>query len=786
MRSFGAISDAVDAMFARDDESERRDLLEGCRFEAEAFVWDGDPVGDIFVGPSFNATKSRERRWLDHALRVVIARAPERFTEAVELRNAVTSLCLRTAASEASAQTDFAPLAAFPNLSRLLLRRVNETLNLDAVARMPSLTRLRFEDGGLDDITPLSGSPKLESLDLDRLANLASLSALTSLPSLRHLRVAGVTGLASLASFGAAHHITSLTVEVTDGAPGVTDLRELASLKSLRALSLVGFTALADVSSLASLTALEELSLSGAAALVDVSPLAKVTSLRAVDLSGCAAVTDVSSLASLTALRALLLKASGVGVKAIPSALREVATARKDATMRELLADAAAREALAARPVELDPRNHPAWSKLAPLLFAKEADNVDLGVELVAGFNDATLFDAILYDVRWVSPAPRPARPWNLPPPLAALVPDATTVLPRSPAVLRDRALVGLVALAPDGATRARALREEAVAVDFDGYVDPSTTVSVDLRPLKKLPNVERVAVARAREIVGLDLLAHTSKLREIDVYGGHIRELGAHRLLRSLTLRTASLDDASGIASSTELESLTLEGVNLPRRMELRDLSKLTTLTIGSPAGLKELSLTSLPSLRDAKLTYVGHIDALDVRACPSLTSLTLSYFHGARATFEALPSLAQLSITGMMSKTACDAFAGLEGLAALEDVKVVWGEIDLKSLLDRLPEGVRSITLHHAGMLVDLSPLARFTRLETLRIREQQHFKDISGLSSLASLRAIEFERCPLLTDARPLEELPALQSLSLTGCGVRKAKLSPRLQAMLRGGA
>lgn len=785
MRSFGAISDAVDALFERGDTAEWRDVLQGCRYEPEAFSWDGDPVGDIVAGPSFNATKSSQRRWLDHAMRVVIARAPERFADAAALRDEVTSLCLRTAAADAGAHTDFEPLVAFQNLAWLLLRRVNETLNLDAVARMPALTRLRFEDGGIDDLTPLAGAPHLESLDLDRLSNLASLTALASLPALRRLRLGRVKGLASLAALSELRALESLTLEVEDGASGVVDLRDLASLGSLRRLSLVGFTSLVDVSSLASLSSLEELSLAGATALVDVSSLAKARSLRAIDLSGCGAVTDVSSLAGLAVLRALLLKASGVGTRAIPPALREVATARKDATMRELLADAAAREALAARPVELDPRNHSAWSKLAPLLFAKEPDNVDLGVELVASFNDPTLFDAIFYDVRWVSPAPRVTRPWNLPPLLSALVPDATTVLPRSPAALRDRALLSLLALAPEGATRARALRDEAVAVDFDGYIDPMTMVPIDVRPLAKLPNVERVSVTRTREIVGLDLLAHTSKLREIDMFGGHVRALGAHRHLRSLSLRTVTLDDASGIPLATELESLSLEGVNLPRRVELRDLSRLATLSIGSPGGLSELALASLPSLREVKLSYVARVAVIEVRACPSLSSLTLTYFGGRRFTFEALPSLSQLSITGVMQKGAFEGLEGLEGLTALEDVKIVWCEAELKPLLERLPEGVKSITLDHAGQLVDLSAFARFTRLETLRVRDMRLLNDISALSSLPTLRTLEFEHCPQLADARPIEALPSLRALTLSGCGVKRAKLSPRLQSLPRAG-
>src|SRR6516165_2796889 len=66
----------------------------------------------------------------------------------------------------------------------------------------------------------------------------------------------------------------------------------------------------------------------------------------------------------------------------------------------------------------------------------------------------------------------------------------------------------------------------------------------------------------------------------------------------------------------------------------------------------------------------------------------------------------------------------------------------------------------------LIDLSPLARLTLLQTLNLTCWQ-LTDFSPLTKLTSLQTLDLSDCEQLTDLSPLARLTSLQTLDLSDC-------------------
>lgn len=770
--TFSVIEDAVDAVIAARDPALWAHLIEGCHFDPNALVSYGPPCGEIVPGKAFMALRSRDQRWLDHALRVLLARAPDAYTDAVALRDSVTSLSVRTPEATPGLPIDLSPLESFTKLERLLVRCVKNLVHPESCAKIPSLTHLQLVDTPLVDLSPIAGAPRLERLELDWLDGLPDLRALSAM---REVRL-GVLGTLSSLDGLASAPLTSLVIEHIEHPDAITDLAALGGLTSLRRLTLGGLSSLRDASALATLTNLEELGLSGASSLTDIAPLASLARLRALDLRGTAALTDPTGLGALASLRALLLHGSGITLKSLPAARREAATASKDATLAERLREDDLQRARAARPAALDPTTHPLWAKLSTLLFAKDHALIDQGVELMASLDDSALFDAVLSDVRWVSPAPRPGRRPELGGAHAALVPGRLTQLPHTHAALRDRALLGLLAAAPEGSLVAKALRDEPTAVDMDGVVDYAPALPLDLRPLAALPHLEHLNLSRAPSAQGLASLTSLRSLRATEVT---LPALGAHPHLERLELDGVGATDLSSLPALPALTSLSLARFNAELPL-ITGFSRLETVSVSAPQGATALAFSELPALREVTLGYVYNVKSVTLRDCPALERLAVQNMGALRLTLEALPSLRRLELSAMVVGIGLDV-EGLESLRALESLVISGPSFDVKGALDRIRAPLGALAIHH-WIPADLHAVARLTTLRSLSLSECGLFS-VHPLAGCTQLESLDLRGNRGLTDPRPLEAMPALRELKIGRSGIRRAKLSPRLQAVVK---
>ena len=158
--------------------------------------------------------------------------------------------------------------------------------DLQPLANLITLERLRLSGTPASDIIPLAKLTALEWLDLDE-TQVSDLSPLADLIALELLDLLGTQ---------------------------VSDLDPLAGLTALSWLNLMG-TPISDITPLANLTALEHLYLAGTQ-VSDITPLANLAALEDLDLA-YTQVSDITPLAKLTALGQLDLRGTKVSFDAI-------------------------------------------------------------------------------------------------------------------------------------------------------------------------------------------------------------------------------------------------------------------------------------------------------------------------------------------------------------------------------------------------------------------------------------------------------------------------------------
>ncbi|AZZ99251.1 COR domain-containing protein [Pseudoalteromonas sp. R3] len=196
--------------------------------------------------------------------------------------------------------------------------------NITALKGKPALKNISLERTRVSDISPVSESVNLCSLNLSGCLKVKSLEPLNGLANLSNLNVRdikqsidGITALPSLKSLQVSGLVENIDVIVQmqqletlrlSGANDVFISTALAKLRRLKSLTLFQFNT-ADLNFLQGSPQLEELRLLGCTELSDLSGLRRVEQLKSLVLSFRENVVSLQSLASLQQLESLSVHA---------------------------------------------------------------------------------------------------------------------------------------------------------------------------------------------------------------------------------------------------------------------------------------------------------------------------------------------------------------------------------------------------------------------------------------------------------------------------------------------
>ncbi|MFB9834038.1 NACHT N-terminal Helical domain 1-containing protein [Actinoallomurus acaciae] len=211
---------------------------------------------------------------------------------------------------------DFTPLHRLRGLDTLSLG-AEEITDLDFVRGLPKLERLQLNRlANVTDLSPLRDQDALNSLHLDDCRALTDIrdlpipESLTDLGLLASSLSSGIDALAELAP-----RVDSLTL---NRSPGVADIRQLVPL-NLRRLALWGCRGITDFTALADMRELVFLDLEDTN-IADLAPIGELTRLTTLWLRGCENVTDLAPLAALPELKDLFIADIGPGADLAPLA----------------------------------------------------------------------------------------------------------------------------------------------------------------------------------------------------------------------------------------------------------------------------------------------------------------------------------------------------------------------------------------------------------------------------------------------------------------------------------
>jgi Leucine-rich repeat (LRR) protein len=375
---------------------------------------------------------------------------------------------------------------------------------------------------------------------------------------------------------------------------------------------------------------------------------------------------------------------------------------------------------------------------LLRLLRARDPDLVDQGVALAVALGDPQLFDSLLEGVEYGEYSNRSRfrdgdRRW-------IFVPNALFSGSRSSQPLLDRAMLGLIALAPPESVVATELRRRVHDLWLGGSETDHT--SLDLSWVSAFTELRHLNLHHHQPLRGTLCLPS----------------------LKVLILHACSLPEALTGLELPALEELVLIGSSTPSLHGLSSLRQLRSLGLHGGGILRLDGLENLPSLQELSLS--------DIPASPSLVGLkhlrrlSLHALPAPLPSFQNAPSLQELSLSDL---PACD-LSAVHGLAALESLRVSMepGGEGLRGLgMSGLPS-LRILELE-AEDLSDLQGLEQLPALERLELRSQNgvDLSSVARQSSLTQLALVVPELSAIQGLPPKLRQLsicaPALSSLS-----------------------
>lgn len=472
---------------------------------------------------------------------------------------------------------------------------------------------------------------------------------------------------------------------------------------------------------------------------------------------------------------------------------------------------------------------------LLRLLRARDPDLVDQGVALAVALGDPLLFDSLLEGVEYGEYSNRGRfrdsdRRW-------IIVPNALFSGSRSTQPLLDRAMLGLIALAPPESVVASELRDRIHDLWLGGLENGGA--SLDLGWISAFTSLRHLNLHHHRPLRG------KLSLPELKVLILHACSLPDALdcldlpVLEELVLIGSSAPSLKGLSSMSRLRSLGLHGGGILRLDGLENLPHLEELSVSdipaSPSlsglsGLRRLSLHALPtplpsfhqlgSLRELSLSDLTTCDLTAIRDLPHLESLRV----GLNPSCDGLHGL---GMTGLSSLRTLELEAedlsnlqGLELLPALEHLELRSGQaVDLPSVakqvhltqlalvapqlsaIHELPPNLQQLSVCApalgavGGLTASLKELylpgctslseldlSACGQLTLLSLDGCSALRVLHGTKHLTELRTVD------LRQARSLREVPALvgarelRAVAIAGCALARHNFPPSLRPVL----
>ena len=348
-------------------------------------------------------------------------------------------------------------------------------------------------------------------------------------------------------------------------------------------------------------------------------------------------------------------------------------------------------------------------------------------------------------------------------------------------------------------------------AESVDNIYLPHNTIS-DITPLGYLMNLTSLTLSSNNRIDNLEPLRNLKNLKVLGLAGNPISNVEPLEKLEKLEyLHIGSTNNLSDITALGNLENLKTLSLTTNTKLKdispLKDLTALTNLTlssneikdISSLAKLERLDelrlidnkITDIDSLSSMKsLTYLGlssnMIDNLGpLRNLQNLETLELGNNDIVSiSTLVGLTNLKRLVLEGNnLSNSDLSSLINLPNLETLNLQNTKLDDQDIEPLAE-LSNKIKILGLAVNG-IIDLSPLAQLTSLETLDLRYNQienlaplenltelkalglyknKIRDLSFLANLSNIDSITLDE-NLINDLSPLIGLTNMKSLGLT---------------------
>ena len=318
-----------------------------------------------------------------------------------------------------------------------------------------------------------------------------------------------------------------------------------------------------------------------------------------------------------------------------------------------------------------------------------------------------------------------------------------------------------------------------------------------DLSPLAGMTKMKRLDLNIGFEVTDLDALAGMTQMESLRLWGNSnnsnasgimdIGGLAGMTKLTSMQLNVRDVKDFSPLAGLTSLAELRVYGDYMIEDLSfLRGMTQLRTLQMGgsyregAPVLDDLTDLSNLTKLTDLQLNVpVASLDGLE-----NLTALRTLQMYGSDSTYTDVDALAGL--TGLVVLTLpwqdynqrqpID-LNGLKNLTKLQELEINTEPVNLEPLRN-LTE-LRSLRIQAQNSettSLSLSPLSGLTKLTDLDFHGRVQNRDLSGLSGLTELRALQIDHQSwnggngndrtYIRDLSPLAGLTKLNSLQVNG--------------------
>ncbi len=601
------------------------------------------------------------------------------------------------------------PLRDHPSLVTLNGHSAYSVQDIAPLASVKTLRELRLANSGVQDLSPLSGRA-IEVLDVTNTA-VTALDPLKGNAALREFSISAERGVGSLEPLADCVALESLQMVHTDNpfyrvplialakmvdlgwmkrltrlrsarivGPGLERLDGVEGCKALRSLEIVRASKVTDLTPLSGLTELERLAITDSA-ITSVAALTPLTRLVALDLRDNKSLTDGAPIWGMTWLRRVALHGTGVRPEPGDKEWRHRVTVAREPDMERAFEP----ETEAKPRVVLGPKGQGAavrkqFSVIRAQLNSKDLEQIEQGAELLAALDDPSLFDEMIDGATFFDdvPANRKAIVQG------GFTPPPTLGTTRTANAFQTAAILAVISRAPEGATKAIALRDAVRQLSFGEQSKWGNAGPFDMGPLARMPNLTRLAVCRPTELRNADALRGHKQLTELAIDGSRhdvALDLSGCTSLRSLSLSGLLELKKLDVTGCTALRSFELSLTNVATALVgAEDLIGLRNLTLTGPTVARWLSALPTRALIESLTIKRAPLSALeDVLAkCAGLRALSFETCQ-AELDFACLASAKRLSRITFKQMHQQKKLDGLAKIASLTEIRLPYSKLDL-----------------------------------------------------------------------------------------------------------